>query len=137
MNDRFVPATEPALVARVVAAALSYLERPAMPVSLLLTDDAEIGKIHDRFLGDPSPTDVISFPLDDGVDIVVSVERAHSQARERGHDASAELALYLIHGLLHVCGYDDVDSQDRQRMRVAEREILTRLELFVDDVDVN
>lgn len=135
VNDQFVPATDPDLVARVVTAALAYVERPEMPVSLLLTDEAEIGRIHQEFLGDPQGTDVISFPLDDGVDLVVSVERARHQAALRGHAVEAELALYITHGILHACGYDDVETSDREAMRVAERAVLGALDLRIDDVD--
>lgn len=135
INDQFVPATDPDFVNRVVTAVLRHVERPRMPVSLLLTDAVEIGRLHGEFLGDPSATDVISFELDGGVDVVVSVERARQQAFERGHSVEAELALYITHGILHVCGYDDVEPADREAMRVAERSVLSHLGLGIDDVD--
>jgi probable rRNA maturation factor len=135
VNDQFIPATDRGFIARVVTAVLAYVDRPAMPVSLLLTDEAGIAKIHGEFLGDPSGTDVISFPLDDGVDLVVSVERAREQAIARGHATEAELALYMVHGILHACGYDDVEPSDREAMRVAERAVLDALGLGIDDVD--
>lgn len=130
-----MPATDPGLVAGVVAATLRIVGRPSMPVSLLLTDEEEIAVLHDRFLGDPTPTDVISFPLDDGVDVVVSVERAQVEAKARGHRVEAELALYIAHGILHACGYDDIEADDRKRMREAERRVLDELRLHIDAVD--
>jgi len=98
---------------------------------VLLTDDAEIARLHDRFLNDPSPTDVLSFPMDDGVDVVVNVERARREAKSRGHTIKAELGLYVIHGLLHACGYDDGNDVDRARMRKAEQDVLELLDLRV------
>jgi probable rRNA maturation factor len=135
VTDRFVPATPRRLVERVVGAVLAFVGRPAMPVSLLLTDEAEIAAIHDEFMGDPSATDVISFPLDDGVDVVVSVERAHREAAARGHLVDAELALYIVHGVLHACGYDDIEPGDRQAMRAAECAVLEGLGYRIAPVD--
>lgn len=135
ITDRFHPRTERALVERVVAAVRDYVERPDLEVSLLLTDDEEIGELHDQFLGDPSPTDVMSFEMDDGAELVVSVETATRVANEAGHDVDAEVALYIVHGMLHTVGYDDIDDADRQRMREAERAIMNNLQLQVRAVD--
>ena len=135
INDQFEPRTDQSFLRRVVAATLDYANRPEMPVSILLAGDREIARLHAEFLDDPSPTDVISFEIDDGADLAVSVECARREAARRGHDADAELALYVVHGLLHVCGYDDIDEEDRARMRVAEREVLASLSLHVSPVD--
>ena len=135
VTDRARPRTDPAFVRRVVRAALRYVARPDLPVSLLITDDAEIAALHGEFLGDPTPTDVISFELDDGAELVVSRDTARRCAREHGHTIAAELALYIVHGILHVTGYDDVRPRDRERMRVAEREVMRRLRLRVRPVD--
>lgn len=133
--DRCRPRTDRAFVRRVVAAALAHVERSDLAVSVLLTDDAEIAALHGRFLGDATPTDVMSFADDDGVEIVVSVETARRVARRDGHAARAELALYVVHGILHAVGFDDVAARDRRRMRSAERTILARLRLRVRAVD--
>lgn len=133
--DRGRPRTPVAFVRAVVRAVLAFGERPEMPVSLLLTDDAEIGVLHDQHLGDPSATDVMSFEIDGEAEIVVSVETARRIAAERGHEARAEIALYIVHGLLHTLGYDDVRVRDRRRMRAAELVVLQRLGLHVHAVD--
>lgn len=125
--DRFRPRTDRGLVERVISTTLEFAEDRGRDVSLLLTDDAEIARVHGEFLGDPKPTDVISFDLDDTIDLVVSVECARREARERGHTIRAETALYIVHGLLHACGYDDHCDEDRARMRAAEQEVLARL----------
>jgi probable rRNA maturation factor len=54
---------------------------------------------------------------------------AVEQATERGHDVHAELTLYVIHGLLHLCGYDDHSERDRKKMRERERHYLRELGL--------
>jgi len=133
--DRWRPRTDPAFVRRVVATTLRFVERDAMPVSLLLTDDAEIAALHERHLGDATPTDVISFEIDGEAELVVSCETAQREARARGHTTRAEIALYIVHGILHTTGYDDVRARDRVRMRAAEREVMRRLRLRVRHVD--
>ena len=133
--DRYRPRSDRAFVARVVEAALDHTGRRDLAVSLLLTDESEIGRLHGEYLGDPSPTDVISFLLDESVEMAVSVERARREARARGHTIRAELALYIVHGILHACGYDDVASADRASMRAAERAVLDRLGQRIPSVD--
>jgi probable rRNA maturation factor len=135
VTDRGRPRTSRALLRRVVRAALEYGGAPQMPVSLLLTDDAEMAGIHERFLGDPRPTDVISFAIDGAAEIAVSVETAVRCARDRGHGVDVEVALYVAHGLLHLCGYDDRHARARARMRAAERDVLATLGFTVGDVD--
>jgi probable rRNA maturation factor len=133
--DRGRPRTPRAFVARVVRGVLQHVDRADLAVSLLLTDDAEIARLHAQFLGDARPTDVLSFPSDDGVELVVSVETAGRVARELGHSQRAELALYIVHGLLHCCGFDDVRARARARMRAAERAVLRTLALACAAVD--
>ncbi|MBL8734043.1 MAG: rRNA maturation RNase YbeY [Planctomycetes bacterium] len=120
---------------RVVRATLAHADRLEMPVSLLLTTDAGIAVLHQEHLDDPTPTDVMSFLVDGGAEIVVSVDTARRVAREHGHTLRAELALYVVHGLLHLCGHDDVRAHDRRRMREAERLVMQRLRLDVHAVD--
>jgi probable rRNA maturation factor len=134
--DRARPRTPRPFLARVVRAALAHGGRPAMPVALLLTGDREIGRLHAEFLGDPSPTDVISFAVDDGAEIVVSVDTARRVAKQKGHAARAEVALYVVHGLLHVMGWDDVRPRLREQMRAAEAAIMRSLGLAYAPVDV-
>ena len=133
--DRFRPRTERALIERAVAATLEFAGRPDWEVSLLLTDDEEIARLHEEFLGDPTPTDVMSFEMEDGAEVVVSVETARRAARANGTTIRAEVALYVVHGLLHTLGFDDKAQAERRRMRDAERAILERLRLRVSDVD--
>ncbi len=133
--DRGRPRTPRAFLARVVRAALAHGGQPGLPVSLLLTGDAEIAALHERWFRDPTPTDVISFLVDGTAEIAVSVATARRVARARGHGSRAEIALYVVHGLLHVLGHDDTTSRARARMRAAERAVLQRLGLAVAPVD--
>lgn len=133
--DRWRPRTDRRFVTRIARATLAFVHRKDLKVSVLLTGDDEIARLHGEYLDDPTPTDVLSFPMDDGVDVVVSVERARREAKARGHTIKAELALYLVHGLLHACGYDDGDEADRARMRKAERDVLELLDLRIAPVE--
>lgn len=104
-------------------------------ISLAFVDNPTIHRLNMRYLQHDEPTDVLSFPLSEpgskrlSGELVLGVEVAQLQAKERGHDVQAELALYVIHGLLHLCGYDDHNSTDRAQMRDKERSYLRLLGL--------
>jgi probable rRNA maturation factor len=117
-----------------VRAALAHGGRAGIDVEVALVSDRYLASIHGRFLGDPAPTDVISFDLgEDGGgpagEVYVSVDRARAVARERGDPVERELSLYLVHGVLHLCGFDDRSARDRVRMRAAEALVLASLGL--------
>ena len=99
-------------------------------ISIALVDDAAIHAINRRHLGHDWPTDVITFRLADEphleAELVVSAEMAAATAREAGTEPSAELALYVVHGLLHLCGYDDHTVDDATAMRGREDAVLRR-----------
>jgi rRNA maturation RNase YbeY len=123
-----------AFLSRVVTAALRHC-RSRRPVSLLLCDDREIARLHGAFLGDGTPTDVITFDLDGTAEIVVSVETARRRARAHGGSMRNEVALYVVHGVLHACGHDDTTLRARARMRAAERTVLSALGMTFAPVD--
>ncbi|TVP81003.1 MAG: rRNA maturation RNase YbeY [Puniceicoccaceae bacterium] len=101
-------------------------------LSIAFVDDATIARVHGDFMGDPSPTDVITFPADASIEtageIIVSVDHARSRSVEFAEPFSRELCLYLVHGWLHLAGYDDREDSDRQKMRDAEQEALKIIE---------
>lgn len=105
----------------------------AFEISLAFVDDATSQRINNQFLQHDYPTDVISFPYSAGKvlqgELVLGVEVAMREAAERGHDPKLELSLYVIHGLLHLVGYDDKDPHDRRMMRDRESEHLEALGL--------
>ena len=104
-------------------------------ISLAFVDNPTIHTLNKRYLDHDEPTDVLSFPLSEprsgrlAGELVIGVEVAREQAAQRGHDVQAELALYVIHGLLHLCGYDDHDREDAAAMRRRERHYLRALGL--------
>ena len=109
---------------------------PAGELSIVfLTDDA-LAQLHADFLNDPTPTDVITFEGDAtmGVagEVCVSADRAATYARRRHRDFTNELTLYLVHGWLHLAGYDDLEPAKKRRMRAAEGRALTEQLYIVD-----
>jgi probable rRNA maturation factor len=104
-------------------------------ISLAFVDNATIHRLNKQFLDHDEPTDVLSFPLSEGKggklsgELVIGALVAQAQALERGHDVQAELALYVIHGLLHLCGHDDHDDHAAGLMRQSERHYLAQMGL--------
>jgi len=101
-------------------------------LSVVFVDDPEIARIHGDFMDDPTPTDVITFPADEEMEsageIIVSIDHAATRAKELGESFSHELSLYLIHGWLHLAGYDDRTETDRASMRQAEKAAMSLLQ---------
>ena len=102
-------------------------------ISLAFVDNSTIHRLNKQYLDHDEPTDVLSFPYSaanakklEG-ELVIGVEVAKEAAAERGHDVQAELALYVIHGLLHLCGYDDKSPDAEKAMRERERHYLRLL----------
>src|SRR4051794_31065137 len=99
-------------------------------ISLAFVDNATIHRLNKQFLQHDEPTDVLSFPLSEpgskklAGELVIGAEVALDAAAQRGHDVQAELCLYTIHGLLHLCGYDDHDEGGARKMRERERHYL-------------
>jgi probable rRNA maturation factor len=102
-------------------------------ISLAFVDNETIHQLNKRYLNHDEPTDVLSFPLSEANartlsgELVIGVEVAQAQAAERKHDVQAELCLYVIHGLLHLCGFDDKSEQATAEMRARERHYLKQL----------
>ncbi len=126
------------------------IESENIEVSLLITDDSSIQELNKSFRAIDRPTDVLSFPSISyphgktagdlgGVskscyipehrtwfigDLAISVDRAKAQACEYGHSFLREIGFLLVHGMLHLLGYDHVEEEDRQRMRQKEQEVM-------------
>jgi probable rRNA maturation factor len=119
----------------IVAAVVDGEGNTDSEISLAFVDNPTIHRLNQRYLQHDEPTDVLSFPLSDpsakrlSGELVIGAEVAKAQADERGHDVQAELALYVIHGLLHLCGYDDKSDAAKRRMRERERHYLRQLGL--------
>ncbi len=142
-----------AFVQRVLARAVE-MQRADLPpgamrvyLSVVLTDDAGIAELNRQFRGIDAPTDVLSFPqldpsgpaapLPEGEplplgDVVVSLPRAEEQAREYGHSRERELGFLLVHGLLHLLGYDHETPDEAAAMEERQDAVLDALGLTRD-----
>jgi probable rRNA maturation factor len=103
-------------------------------ISLAFVDHATSQRLNKRYLDHDEPTDILTFPLGEAGgklagELVVGAEVAQAQAQKRGHDVQAELALYVIHGLLHLCGFNDKSADQVGEMRRRERHYLAILGL--------
>ena len=99
-------------------------------VEVVLMDEQEHCELHAEFLNDPSATDVMAFPYEDEDcfgEILVNVEMAARVAVEHAHSPFEECTLYIVHGCLHLLGYDDHEEQDRLAMRAAEARAMKHL----------
>lgn len=98
-------------------------------VELVWMAQEEHCRLHEQFLQDPTPTDVMAFPYGDEDlfgEVVVNLDMAIERAKELGCSPLGELELYVVHGVLHLLGFDDQEPKERERMRAAEREVLGR-----------
>jgi probable rRNA maturation factor len=100
-------------------------------LSLAFLTDAALARIHADFLDDPSHTDVITFEgnptLGSAGEICVSADTAANYASLNDRDFSEELTLYVVHGWLHLVGYDDLKPAKKRRMRAAEKRAMKLL----------
>ncbi|MEN8693661.1 MAG: rRNA maturation RNase YbeY [Akkermansiaceae bacterium] len=90
-------------------------------LEITLLDDDEMARIHGEFLSDPTTTDVITFQHGE---LLIGVEVAERQAVDFGTTVEREIALYGIHGMLHLAGFDDRDPQDAQEMAERQQALL-------------
>src|SRR5580704_584179 len=107
--------------AQCALAKVEAVQRTALPAEIVavLVSDRRIAAIHLQFMQIAGPTDVITFQHGE---IIISVETADRQATQLGKELMPELCLYLLHGLLHLAGYDDTtDSGFREMQRLQRR----------------
>lgn len=119
---------------------------PNAEVSITFVDNARIQEINRDYRGIDKPTDVISFALeeegegeivvvgDDDLptvlgDIIVSIPKAEEQAKDYGHSFERELGFLLVHGFLHLLGYDHLNEEDEKKMFSRQEEILQQFGL--------
>ena len=119
-----------------VRAALEHGGRAGVGLSVVFVDDPTLAQMHAEHFDDPSETDVISFDLgeDEGVvgELFVSVDRARKLAQRRSISVQRELTLYVVHGALHLAGFDDIEDLDRMQMRRAEETVMHSLGFPID-----
>jgi len=141
IDREFRGALTPAWLRKTARAALNaeHAGRRA-EVGLVVTGQAKIRELNKRYLDEDAPTDVLSFPMTqspgsfvnppDGAiqlgEVVISYPQAAEQAAERGHPVEKEVALLIVHGILHLLGYDH-DIPSRKKKMVARESTIMRL----------
>ena len=127
------------MVRKVAKASLSALESPEAELSISLVSDKKITELNQQYRNRPRPTDVLSFSMREGAfsdinpqllgDVVISVETAKRQAESKGLSLEEEICVLLIHGILHLFGYDHEKSDLKaQAMQKKERDLLLLME---------
>lgn len=131
------------LLQRLTEAVETVLAQTGMPevaeVSIVFVDDAYIARLNQQYRHIDGATDVLSFALLEGEpmpegeqelllgDVVISLETANRQAEEYGHSFDREVSYLVVHGVLHLLGYDHQLEPNRKRMREVEEKILARV----------
>jgi probable rRNA maturation factor len=127
------------LLERAARAVLAHQSQPAdAELSIILTNDARLHELNLNYLAVDAPTDVLSFPASEtdpetGAlyigDILISMPRAQAQAGAAGHPLESEVQLLVVHGVLHLLGYDHGEADEKARMWKVQAEILKNLGL--------
>ncbi|MEV0404233.1 rRNA maturation RNase YbeY [Actinoallomurus sp. NPDC050550] len=143
LNESGAPADEATLQA-LAAHVLEQLQvHPLAELSILLVDENAMTELHEKWMGEPGPTDVLSFPMDElrpghvsgGADdapsdpallgdVVLCPSVAAKQAKKAGHSAEDELHLLCTHGVLHLLGYDHAEPEEHKEMFGLQAELL-------------
>jgi len=120
----------------IALAILGLLGEADAELSLVLIGNSEMRKLNAKYRRKDYPTDVLSFPMEDGGtpatrllgDVIISVEKAREQAKQRGRTPDQELATLLIHGIVHLLGYDhERSAKDARAMKRLEDKIYRQL----------
>ena len=141
IRPRFEALVDPEQVERVARVALQMESAPLhVSLSVVITDDDEIQSLNRQFRGIDAPTDVLSF-ADDAPDpafvdasdetpylgdVILSFPRAQAQAAEQGHSTAQEVCLLIVHGILHLLGYDHAEPDEKDTMWARQDAILAR-----------
>ena len=133
VNRQRVVQVDVRLLKSLATRALTLVGSPNDSLNIVLVDDAEIAGLNARFHHVEGPTDILSFEYGKRQgELTISVERAVAHARRYHTTPGRELALYVVHGILHLHGYNDLKPRQRRRMRAAERRLLSRLATHFD-----
>jgi probable rRNA maturation factor len=118
-------------LAKIARCTLDLVHDPDSQLGIVLVDDATIAKLNEQYHATSGPTDVLSFDYGEGQgELIISVECAVRQARHFHTTPARELVLYVVHGILHLHGYDDRTPNAKRRMRAAERRLISRLDQY-------
>lgn len=121
------------LVRSAVSDLLTFLQLACNEISVYFVSEKEITNLHSQFFDDPTPTDCVTFPLDDPEtqghigEVFISPSAAILYTAQKNLDPHEETLLYLIHGILHLAGYDDLEPEKRRVMRKMEKKCMRHL----------
>ncbi len=137
VNESGVPVDEAEFAARSRFVLDELHVHPQAELSIALVTSEVIAELHERWMDEPGPTDVLSFPMDElrpgregdpaeGVlgDVVLCPEVAAAQARAAGHSTEEELLLLTTHGILHLLGFDHAEPEEEKEMFALQRRLL-------------
>ncbi len=137
IDNEFQKLISEELITKTVQFSLNYEGLPAQSgLSVVITDNAKLQELNNQFLGIDAPTDVLSFPSDEVDpdigepylgDIILSLPQAKKQAEEAEHSLEAEVQLLVVHGTLHLLGYDHAEPADKREMWEHQKAILDGL----------
>lgn len=136
-NDQKILSLSSVSIQNIVKSLLTKEKVCTDELAIHLITDEKIAKLHEEFFNDPSPTDCITFPID-RLDqkkqmptflgeVFISIETAKNYAQKNNLSILDEITLYLIHGILHLLGYDDISEKDRKVMREKEKDCIQYL----------
>ncbi|MBI5273351.1 MAG: rRNA maturation RNase YbeY [Chlamydiia bacterium] len=116
-------------VRKAVETLISFLSISCDECSLYFVSTKKITALHAEFFEDPTPTDCITFPIDSSYlgDLFVCPDAAITFAASQNRSPYQELLLYIVHGFLHLLGYDDIDPISRRSMRKMEKQCMDHL----------
>jgi len=137
INDEYRLMISEEVITKTVQKSLDYEGLPVLSgVSVVIADNSKLQELNNQFLGIDAPTDVLSFPSDEidpdtgepylG-DIILSLPKAQTQADEAGHSLEAETQLLIVHGMLHLLGYDHGEDSEKREMWEHQTAILADL----------
>jgi probable rRNA maturation factor len=137
ISDDYAQLVQPSLLERAAQTALDQQGITADPdITIVITGNEEIRTLNKEYLDNDAPTDVLSFPsdeldLDTGNrylgDIIIAYPQAEAQAQAGGHALSNEIELLVVHGVLHLLGYDHAEEELKKEMWNTQAEILRQL----------
>ncbi|MFH2104505.1 MAG: rRNA maturation RNase YbeY [Chloroflexota bacterium] len=131
------------LLERAARLTLDSQAAPDADLTLVLSDDERLRALNRDFLDQDHPTDVLSFHAGEEDpetgrmylgDVIISLARAEAQSSERGHPLEAELQLLVVHGVLHLLGFDHAEDDEKARMWAAQATALEQLGLSPEDL---
>lgn len=128
------------LINSLIGDLLSILNFIEEDVNIVIVNNKRISELNKKYLGKEEPTDVLAFSMKEGKndfvikdeilgDVAVSAEMAYKRSKTLNIGLHKELILYIIHGILHLLGYEDYSGSSRKEMKMKEKELLSQLDI--------